>query len=127
VHVTGPTVSPDLPDGASRWPHRVTDLKPFSLVDAAASVSAHNDRIAITLVNRGTDEPEPAEVLLRDYAFSGPATIRMVTAGPRRTRTLPDVEAADMAEGSAETRDGTVALTLPPRSFTVIEAAITSR
>jgi alpha-N-arabinofuranosidase len=127
VHVTGPTVNPDLPDGASRWPHRITDLKPFSLIDAAASVSAHNDRIAITLVNRGTDEPEPAEVLLRDHAFSGPATIRMVTAGPGRTRTLPDVEAADMAEGSADTRNGTVALTLPPRSFTVIEAAITSR
>ena len=55
VHVDGPVISPELPDGASRWPHRIADLGPFSLVDAAASVSADRGRIAVTLVNRGLD------------------------------------------------------------------------
>jgi alpha-N-arabinofuranosidase len=131
VHVDGPSVSPELPLGASRWPFRIADLGPFGLIDAAATVSAvsaNAQRIAVTLVNRGTDEAEPAEVLLRDYAFNGTARIRTVTAvAPQRpggARTLPDVEAAQLEEGSEPTKGGVVALRLPPRSFTVIEANI---
>ena len=68
---------------------------------------------------------------LRDRDFDGPAGIRTVTAagtspGAGETRTLPDVEAARLEEGSEDTKDGVVAVRLPPRSFTVIEAAMTS-
>ena len=81
-------------------------------------------KIAITLVNRG-DSEEPAEVQLRDRDFNGPARIRTVTAAPAgEARTLPDVEAARLEEGSEDTKDGVVAIRLPPRSFTVIEAAM---
>jgi hypothetical protein len=124
VYVDGATVSPELPPDASRWPHRVADLAPFTLVDAAATVSANNQRVAVTLVNRGHD-PETAELLLRDFSFDGPAAIRTVTAGGE-PRVLPDVAAAHLEEGSETTKDGTVVLTLPPQSFTVIEAAITT-
>jgi alpha-N-arabinofuranosidase len=133
VFVDGPVVSPELPAGASRWPFRVADLGPFSLIDAAATVSAadvnaNNRRIALTLVNRSPEEPEVAEVVLRDYVFDGPAGIRTVTAArPGEARTLPDVEPAQLEEGSESTRKGMVAVRLPPRSFTVIEAAMTSR
>jgi alpha-L-arabinofuranosidase len=126
VHVDGATVSPELPPGASRWPHRVADLAPFTLVDAAATVSANNQRVAVTLVNRGHD-PETAEVLLRDFSFDGPAAIRTVTAGgDSEPRVLPDVATAHLEEGSETTKDGMVVLTLPPQSFTVIEAAMTA-
>src|SRR5581483_9531154 len=134
VHVDGPLVEPELPAGASRWPFRIADLAPFGLVDAAAtvgpgaadvnanSVSAH--KIAVTLVNRGSAE-ELTEVRLRDRNFDGPARIRTVTAAPAgEARTLPDVEAARLEEGSEDTRDGVVAVRLPPQSFTVIEAAM---
>jgi alpha-L-arabinofuranosidase len=130
VHVNGPVVSPDLPAGASRWPFRVGDLGPFGLIDAAATVSgpdvsAHS--VAVTLVNRSPSE-EPAEVLLRDFTFAGPAQIRTVTAArPGDPRTLPDVETAQLEEGSEDPKDGMVAVRLPPRSFTVIEAAMTDR
>jgi alpha-N-arabinofuranosidase len=137
VFVDGPTVSPEFPAGASRWPFRVADLGPFSLVDAAATVSAsnvsansaaHSGLVAITLVNRSPEEPETAEVLLRDYSFDGPARIRTVTAARTRdARTLPDVETAQLEEGSENTKEGVVAVRLPPRSFTVIEAAMTNR
>ena len=130
VFVDGPTVSPELPAGASRWPFRIADLAPFSLIDAAATVSANSvsaHKVAVTLVNR-SPEDELAEVLLRDRAFDGPATIRTVTtARPGDARTLPDVETAQLEEGSETTKDGVVAIRLPPRSFTVIEAAMTSR
>ena len=149
VYVDGPTVSPDLPAYASRWPFRIGDLGPFGLIDAAATVSVPNvsanssgsgppplprvgpewaRRVAVTLVNRSPSEPEVAEVLLRDHVFNGPAVIRTVTAGLRGdARTLPDVETAQLEEGSQDTRDGVVAVRLPPRSFTVIEATMTTR
>jgi alpha-L-arabinofuranosidase len=132
VHVNGPVVSPELPAGASRWPFRVGDLGPFGLVDAAATVdvnanSVNAHKVAVTLVNRSPEE-EPAEVLLRDYTFAGPAQIRTVTAArPGDARTLPDVETAQLEEGSEHPKDGMVAIRLPPRSFTVIEAAMTDR
>ena len=39
--------------------------------------------------------------------------------------TLPDVETAQLEEGSEDPKDGMVAVRLPPRSFT--EAAMTDR
>ncbi len=137
VHVTGPVISPELAAGPSRWPHRVADLGPFSLVDAAASVSANNvsansgsdpGRVAVTLVNRSPDETVTAEVLLRDHAFDGPAVIRTVTAGTReQSRVLPDVATANLEEGSVTAANGRVVIALPPQSFTVLEAALKRR
>jgi hypothetical protein len=126
VHVNGPVISPELPAGASRWPFRVGDLGPFGLIDAAATVSSVSaNKIAVTLVNR-SPEDELAEVLLRDRTFDGPARIRTVTAARSGdARTLPDVETVQVEEGSEDTKDGVVAIRLPPRSFTVIEAAMT--
>jgi alpha-L-arabinofuranosidase len=142
VHVTGPEINPDLAAGPSRWPHRVSDLGPFTLIDAAASVSDfvvnannvsdHNvtdrHRIAVTLVNRSPDESVMTEVLLRDYAFDGPAVIRTVTAGTsEQSRVLPDVATANLEEGSVTTAGDKVVIALPPQSFTVLEAALTGR
>jgi alpha-N-arabinofuranosidase len=128
VHVSGPAAEPELPGGASRWPFRIGDLGPFHLIDAAATVDVNARKIAVTLVNRGEAE-EPAEIRLRDRDLDGAARVRTVTAagtgpGADETRTLPDVEAARLEEGSEDTRDGMVAVRLPPRSFTVIEAAM---
>ena len=148
VHVTGPVVGPDLAAGPSRWPHRVADLGPFSLVDAAATVSANNvsansdpgpavnsglanggqGQVAVTLVNRSPDETVTAEVLLRDHAFDGAAVIRTVTAGTReQSRVLPDVATANLEEGSVTTANDRVVIALPPQSFTVLEAALKRR
>jgi alpha-N-arabinofuranosidase len=127
VHVTGPEVSPLGTDHHSRWPHRVADLGPFSLVDAAATTSGDRGKIALTLVNRSPDEPEIVEIVLRDLAFDGAAEIATVTAERgRETRALPDVEGAWLEEGSQTPKGATLTLTLPPQSFTVIEAATTS-
>jgi len=124
VHVTGPTVSPPGLDRPGRWPHRIADLGPFGLVDAAATVSADRDRLAVTLVNRSENEPETVDLVVRDLVFRGDARIQCVAAErDPGTRILPDVEGACLEEGS-ETPDGaTLTLTLPPQSFTVVEVA----
>ncbi|MDX6344799.1 MAG: alpha-L-arabinofuranosidase [Trebonia sp.] len=116
VHVEGPVISPELPRGASRWPHRIADLGPFALVDAAASVSADRGRIAVTLVNRNPDAAEKAGLVLRDFAFAGPAAVTTLTAGDPVTS--PVTGSTEPARGDA------LAITLPPRSFTVVEAPI---
>jgi alpha-L-arabinofuranosidase len=130
VFVDGPTVSPDLPAGASRWPFRIADLAPFSLIDAAATVSASSvsaHKLAVTLVNRSPAD-ELAEVSVRDGTFGGPARVRTITAAHSGSpRTLPDVETVQLEEDSAHAKDGVIALRLPPRSFTVLEAATISR
>jgi alpha-L-arabinofuranosidase len=122
--VDGPVISP--PAVPSRWPHRVADLGPFSLVDAAATASADRGRLALTLVNRSPDEPETVEIVLRDLAFDSDARVTAVTAERgREARVLPDVEGAHLDEGSETPKGATLTLTLPPQSFTVIEAATT--
>jgi len=137
VHVEGETVQPELPAGASRWPYHVADLGPFTLIDVAASVntagvnvnndvSVNNRQIAVTLVNR-SPSPEPARIVLRDFAFDGAAAITTVTeGGAAEPRTLPDVATAHLDEGSEHLTGAAVELTLPPQSFTVIEAPITA-
>lgn len=127
VHTDGPLVSP-LPAGHhSRWPHRVADLGPFSLVDAAATVSADRRQLALTLVNRNPDQAENAGIVLRDRVFDGPARIRTLTAERAgHDRVLPDVEGAHLAEGSETPRGAALTLTLPAQSFTVVEAATAS-
>jgi alpha-N-arabinofuranosidase len=125
TYVSGPTVDGPAAEPRGRWPHRVRDLGPFTLVDAAATASAEPGRIALTLVNRGL-EAEPADIILRDSSFDGVAEITTVTAerGPD-ARVLPDVEGACVTEGSEKPAGSLLSLTLPPQSFTVIEAATT--
>jgi alpha-L-arabinofuranosidase len=126
VFIHGPDVNANITDHRGRWPHRVADLGPFRLVDAAATASADLGRVALTLVNRSQHDPEPVEIVLRDLAFEGAAEITTVTAerGPG-ARVLPDVEGACLTEGSEKPSGSQLSLTLPPQSFTVIEAATT--
>jgi alpha-L-arabinofuranosidase len=124
VHVSAPMISPLGAEHHSRWPHRVANLGPFTLVDGAATASAARDRIALTLVNRNPDEPETIDIVLHDLTFDSDVEIATVTAERgRETRALPDVEGACVAEGSDTPKGVTLTLTLPPASFTVIEAA----
>ena len=143
VHVDGPVVAPELPRGASRWPHRIADLGPFALVDAAASVSADRGKLTVTLVNRAPDAAEEARLVLRDFAFAGPATVSTLTAGDTQSASpgdappsglsplagppsLSGTAGAHLAETAVPAHGPALALTLPPRSFTVIEAPITA-
>jgi len=128
VYVSALKISPLDEERHSRWPHRVTDLGPFTMVDAAATASADRGRLALTLVNRNPDEPETVEIVLRDLAFDGDAEVATVTAerGPG-ARVLPDVEGACLMEGSETPKGPVLTLTLPPQSFTVVEAVTAGR
>jgi alpha-N-arabinofuranosidase len=127
AYVDGPTVDPLPSDHRSRWPHQVADLGPFSLVDAAATAGTDRDRLALTLVNRSPDQEETVEIVLRDLAFDGAAAITTVTAEEAgQARELPDIEGVRLREGTENPRGGTCVLTLPPKSFTLVEAGTTT-
>ena len=119
--VDGPVVEAPA-EQLSRWPHRVDDLGPFSLVDAAATVDEGMTKLACTLVNR-SEEPEEVELSLRDGAFTGTARLRTVTGTGRRSP-VPGVEEADVSEGSEKASGSSVTLVLPARSFTLVEVAL---
>ncbi len=119
--VDGPVVEAPV-EQLSRWPHRVDDLGPFSLVDAAATVDEGMTKLACTLVNR-SEEPEEVVVELREGAFAGPARLRTVTGTGRRSP-VPGVEEADVSEGSEKASGSSVVLVLPARSFTLVEVAL---
>jgi alpha-N-arabinofuranosidase len=125
VYADGPTI--ELPAGSDpgRWPHRVSDLGPFPMVDAAATVSPDRGRIALTLVNRNPDQAETAEIVVRDLAFDGPAELHTVTAAPGTASAIPGVQPARVEEGTEPAKASTVLVTLPPQSFTTVEARLT--
>jgi alpha-N-arabinofuranosidase len=124
THVDGQTVAPDLPPGASRWPHTVADLGPFTLLDAAATVSTDRRRVAVTIVNRSLNA-ESARLVLRGRTFDGVAAITTVTAGDAADqRVFPDVATARVVTGEDRCAGPELVTSVPPQSFTVIEAPI---
>ncbi|MGH9107743.1 MAG: alpha-N-arabinofuranosidase [Acidimicrobiales bacterium] len=119
--VGGPTVqAPD--ELRSRWPHRVADLGPFTLVDAAATTDQGRSSLAVTLVNR-SEEDERVELVLRDALFDGKVQLRCL-AGPGRPSVVPGVEEVGLSEGSEVPAGSIVVLSLPARSFTLVEAGV---
>jgi alpha-L-arabinofuranosidase len=126
VWVDGGAVEDPGPLDDTRWPHRIDDLGPFDLVDAAATVAADRSRLAVTLVNRSTDG-ERVEIVVRDRAFDGDASVRIVTGETdAAARPLPDVETAKLEEVTEATSGSTLVLDLPAKSFAVVEAALTA-
>ncbi len=127
VHIEGPKI--DGPDQKhnSRWPHRVGDLAPFDLIDASATVDRARRNLALTLVNRRPDAPEPVEIVLLNMVFQHEARVRVVTAErDASARTVPDVESVSIAEGPQATKGSGLLVSLPPQSFAVIEVEMTT-
>ncbi len=120
VAVEGETVDVTGREGESRWPHSVADMGPFTLLDAAATVSRSRDKVAVTIANRGAEAS--VEIALADGVFDGPVRVRSMTAErDPSARIIGDIETAQMDEGSETATGGRLTLTLPARSFTVLE------
>ena len=123
VYVDGPVV--DAPsEHLSRWPHKVSDLGPFNLVDATATVDSVASKLAITLVNR-SEQFEPLDIEVNGREFRQTVGIRTLTANTHRDDG-DSVEAVEVDEGEEVAKGERVALALPPKSFTLLEARLIS-
>ena len=121
AYVDGPVV--DAPsEHLSRWPHKVSDLGPFNLVDATATVDSATSKLAITVVNR-SEQFEPLEIEVNGREFRQTVGIRTLTANTDRHDSGP-VHAVDVDEGEEVAKGERVSLVLPPKSFTLLEAGL---
>jgi alpha-N-arabinofuranosidase len=125
VHVSSPTVNGPQPVPGDRWKHRIADLGPFSTIDSSATVDTSRGKLAITIVNRDPDAADAVEVRLRDGVFGGQARVRTITGDEHRDhRPAPDIEGVTVEELSEGPKGDTLMVTVPPRSFTVIQVPI---
>ncbi|HMK97846.1 MAG TPA: alpha-L-arabinofuranosidase C-terminal domain-containing protein, partial [Acidimicrobiales bacterium] len=122
VHVKGPMVEPPDTANLDRWGHRVADLGPFCVLDAAATCDRQRRHVSVTIVNRSLADLAPAEVVLRESYFSGQARIKLLTESPGPAG--PGLAPVTLEEGSQYTKGERLVLTLPARSFCTIEAPI---
>jgi hypothetical protein len=76
----------------------------------------------VTVVNR-SDIELATEVRLRDAAWDGRLRVRVLTAGERAAGEL-GLDQIHLEEGTEEGKGESVRLSLPPRSFTVLEAGL---
>lgn len=105
----------------------VRNCRWFRMANLAATTTTDRGRLAVPLVNRSPGQPEIADIVLRDLEFDGPARFRTVTAErDRADRLLRDVETVHVEQGAVPSRGQAISIRLPPRSFTVIEAAAAS-
>ncbi len=126
THVDGPTVDAPGPRSDSRWPHRFDGLGPFRLVDVAATVDEARHNLSLTIVNRGEQDDE-LEVRLHDFIFEGSSTVQTLTAatGPSLLE-VPDVEAVALEKGIETPIGSSLRLRLPAKSFTAVQARLTT-
>ena len=109
-------------ENLSRWPYRVDDLGPFTVLDVAATNDPARQRLALTIVNR-SQEPERAEVVLVHHAFAGTAKMTCAT-GTGRPSGAEAVEHTNIETGEVVPKGARLVLDLPPSSFTMIESGI---
>jgi alpha-L-arabinofuranosidase len=125
VHVTSPTVEAPPPVPGDRWAHRIADLGPFSTIDASATTDTGRGRLAATIVNRDPGSSDAVEVRVRNGVFTGKARVRTITQDESAaSRPAPDIEGVKLEDGPQEPKGDIIAVTVPPRSFTVIEVGI---
>ena len=123
VHVNGPVTHLEALEESDRRAYGVADLGPFDLVDVSATIDTQRRHIAVTLINRNPDHPEPVEVLLRDSVFDGPAQIKTLTQGRGSADpAFPEIGATSLQEGTENPRGSAIMITLPAKSMTTITA-----
>jgi alpha-N-arabinofuranosidase len=70
VHVEGSAHTLLPADETSRWPHRVADLGPFTVLDAVAVVDEAGNRVSLAVVNRNLSQDILASVVIPGFGDS---------------------------------------------------------
>ncbi len=125
VTVAAPTLAvPPVPE-PDRWHPRLSDLGPFVSLDAVATTDTARSRLAVAIVNRGTESSSPTELRLRDASFSGEARLRTLTSGGIESGgVVPGLAQVHLEDGSEPAKGDRMTVDLPPCSFTVLEVPI---
>jgi hypothetical protein len=80
--------------------------------------------VSLTVVNRSLSALDQSEIVLRDATFAGQVRIRVLTEGAIGAGPGPELAQVRLDEGWENARGDRIVVSLPARSFCVIEAPI---
>jgi alpha-N-arabinofuranosidase len=128
VHVSGETYDlPPAQETASMGRvHHVSDLGPFTLLDASATCDAAGRNVALTVVNRDRDRAHSATIDLGSAAASGGLAVSEVN-GPDvgAINSFSEPRLVDVRESRVERGGGRFDYEFPAHSVTVLRFAVT--
>jgi len=119
------TVPPGEEDVTER-PHRIADLGPFALLDAAATCDLEGREISLAVVNRDHDRAIAATLRLLDGTIGSPARAYEVGGeDPGATNSFEHPNAVDVRERRVEGRGAhELSYTFPAHSVTVMRLPV---
>ena len=121
VHVEGSTHTLLPADETSRWPHRVADLGPFTLLDAVAVVGEAGNRVSVAVVNRSLAQDIVASVVIPGLRDSCDGIACEINSGNVDTANSVDrPEAVTVAQHSVTSRGSSFEYRFPAHSLTVL-------
>jgi len=129
VHVSGETY--DLPPAQETTSvgrvHHVSDLGPFTFLDAAATCDAAGRKVTLAVVNRDRDRAHAATVDLGGAVATGGLSVTEVN-GPDvdATNSFAEPRRVDARERRVEEGGGRFDYKFPPHSITILRFAVTA-
>jgi len=110
----------------SERPHRVADLGPFALLDAAATCDVEGREICLAVVNRDRDRSLAAAIRVLDGAIGSPVRAYEVWGeDPGAANSFERPKAVDVRERRVEDRNGSgLRHAFPPHSVTVMRIPV---
>ena len=109
-------------EDVSDRPHRVADLGPFALLDAAATCDEDGRDVCLAVVNRDRERATAATIRVLDGAIGSPVrTYEVGGESPEATNSFERPRAVDVRERRVESRgEAELHHTFPPHSVTVM-------
>lgn len=122
------TLAPEDEDAGER-PHRVADLGPFPLLDAAATCDAEAREVTLAVVNRDPARDLPADLRIADAAIGAEVTAYEVNGhDPNAANSFEDPNAVTVRERRPErTGAGDLRYVFPAHSVTVLRLPVARR
>jgi alpha-L-arabinofuranosidase len=127
VHVDGPMyeLAPEREDETKGRVHHVSDLGPFSLLDATATCDEAAGALTLAVVNRDADRSYTATIDLGEARPTGGVLVSEVT-GPDVTaiNSFEHPDTVGVRERRVETVDGRLDYEFPAHSLTVLRVQL---
>jgi alpha-L-arabinofuranosidase len=112
-------------DEISPWPHRVSDLGPFKILDVAATCDESRASVTVSVVNRDRDRAVTAQLELARGVFAGGMqTYTIHGSAPEAENSFANPEAVSAQKHVIHASGPSVEYTFAPHSVTIICANI---
>ena len=109
---------------SSSWPHRVSDMGPFDVLDVSATCDESRRKVALFVVNRDPENVVSTTIQLTDAGFEGEAAVYEVTGPSPDAINSFEEQPIGVKERSVDTAGSSFEHDFPACSVTVLRARI---